>query len=232
MRPHDPQCAALRAVMGLIKPADAMAMIKIFGQARSRAFRVIWLCLESQIPFEHQPVTINVQDAGCKEEWYVALNPNARVPTIDDDGFTLWESAAINLYLAEKYASPLYPRSPEEKGRMLQWAFFVANDVEEPMITVFINRNGFPKEKCDPMLAERAERELPIKLKILEQQLGKTEYFGGERWDMSDFVVASTLYLLFVIKYDFSAFPKLGQWLAASVERPAAREARLLREIR
>jgi glutathione S-transferase len=207
-------------------------MVKIYGQARSRAFRVIWLCLESQIPFEHLPVTINVQNAGCKDEWYVALNPNARVPTVDDDGFTLWESAAINLYLAEKYGSALYPRTPEEKGRMLQWAFFVANDVEGPMITVFINRNGFPKEKCDPVLAERAERELPMKLKILEQQLAKTAYFGGDRWDMSDFVVASTLYLLFVIRYDFSAFPKLGEWLAASVERPAAREARLLREVR
>ena len=206
-------------------------MLKIYGQARSRAFRVIWLCNESNIPYEHVPVTINVDKAQCKEDWYVKLNPNARVPTIEDDGFVMWESAAINLYLAEKYASALYPRTSEGRGRMLQWAFFAANDIEPPMITVFINRNGHPREKCDPVLHELAERQLPAKLKILERQLSETPYLGGNQWDMADFMVASVLYLLFVLKYDFSSFPKLDAWLTASVERTAAREARRLREL-
>ena len=55
-----------------------------------------------------------------KADWYVKLNPNARIPTIDDDGFVMWESAAINLYLARKYKSPLWPRRPQGEGR----AFF------------------------------------------------------------------------------------------------------------
>jgi glutathione S-transferase len=206
-------------------------MLKIYGQARSRAFRVIWLCNESNIPYEHVPVTINVDKAQCKEDWYVKLNPNARVPTIEDDGFVMWESAAINLYLAEKYDSPIYPRTSEGRGRMLQWAFFVANDIELPMITVFINRNGHPREKCDPVLHEVAERQLSLKLKLLERHLSETAYFGGDQWDMADFMVASVLYLLFVIRYDFSGFPKLNAWLTASVERPAAKEARRLREL-
>ena len=99
------------------------------------------------------------------------------------------------------------------------------------MITVFTNRNGHPREKCDPVFHEMAERQLSLKLKILERQLSKTVYFGGDRWDMADFMVASVLYLLFVLRYDFSAFPKLGAWLTASVERPAAKEARRLREL-
>ena len=69
-------------------------MLKLYGQYRSRAFRVAWLCKESGIPYEHIDVTANVEGAGCKDPEYVALNPNARVPTIDDDGFVLWESAA------------------------------------------------------------------------------------------------------------------------------------------
>src|ERR671929_525213 len=84
-------------------------MLKLYGQYRSRAFRVAWLCKESNIPYEHVNVTINVDGATCKNADYVKLNPNARVPTIDDDGFIMWESAAINLYLAEKYRSPLWP---------------------------------------------------------------------------------------------------------------------------
>ena len=75
-------------------------MLKLYGQYRSRAFRVAWLCKESNIPYEHVNVTVNVDGATCKNADYVRLNPNARVPTIDDDGVVLWESAAINLYLA------------------------------------------------------------------------------------------------------------------------------------
>ena len=93
-------------------------MLKIFGQARSRTFRVLWLCEESSIPYEHIPVSIKSDDAQCKEPWYLALNPNGRVPTIDDDGFVMWESWAINIYLAKKYGSPLYPPSPSGEGRL------------------------------------------------------------------------------------------------------------------
>src|SRR5829696_5021540 len=112
--------------------------------------------------------------------------PNARVPTIEDNGFVLWESAAINLYLAEKYGSPLFPVTPEAKGRMLQWAFYIANDVEPPLITVLRNRVVFPPEQRDPTLADEAENILRSKFVILEQQLISAPYFGGEHWNMSD----------------------------------------------
>ena len=91
-------------------------MLKIYGQTRSRAFRVLWLCKESNIPFEQVPISIHVPNATCKEEWYVKLNPNARIPTIDDDGFVMWESGAINLYLAKKHKSPLWPTAREAKA--------------------------------------------------------------------------------------------------------------------
>jgi len=64
-------------------------MRKIYGPARSRAFRVIWLCRETGIPFERIPLTINGDNPQCKEPWYLALNPNGRVPTIDDDGLVM-----------------------------------------------------------------------------------------------------------------------------------------------
>src|ERR1043166_3022748 len=58
---------------------DGTTMLKIFGQARSRTFRVLWLCEESSIPYEHIPVSIKSDDAQCKEPWYLALNPAIRV---------------------------------------------------------------------------------------------------------------------------------------------------------
>ena len=205
-------------------------MLKIYGQWASRAFRVAWLCKESNIPYEHVPVTIYAEDASAKAPWYLALNPNGRLPTIDDDGFVMWESAAINLYLAEKYKSALFPATPEGRGRMLQWAFFTANDVEPPMITMFQNRVLFPPEKRNAALGDAAEAQLLGKLAILEGHLSKHPHFGGDTWDMADFMVASVVYTLTAIKYDLSKFPKLSAWLMASIERPAAKEARKLRE--
>jgi glutathione S-transferase len=205
-------------------------MLKIYGQPRSRAFRVLWLAKESGIPYEHIPVSITAEKPECKEPWYVELNPNARVPTIDDDGFVMWESAGINLYLAEKYKSALYPATQQGRGRMLQWAFYIANDVEPNVITMFQNRVLFPPEKRNAALADAAEATLVGKLKMLEAHLSKHKYFGADKWDMADFMVASVVYTLFSIKYDLSKYPKLDAWLKASVERPAAKEARKLRE--
>jgi glutathione S-transferase len=205
-------------------------MLKIYGAAHSRAFRVIWLAEESGLAYEHIPLTFGVENAQCKEPWYLALNPNGRLPTIDNDGFIMWESAAINLYLAEKYKSPLFPLTFEGKGRLLQWAFFIANDVEPALITVLRNRVVFPPERRNPMLADEAEKTVRSKFVILEQQLIKTPFFGGETWDMSDFMVACVLYILTRLTLDMSAYPRLDAWLKSSIERPAARRARKLRE--
>jgi glutathione S-transferase len=205
-------------------------MLKLYGQYRSRAFRVAWLLKESNIPYEHVNVTINVEGATCKDPKYVALNPNARVPTIDDDGFILWESAAINLYLAEKYRSPLWPSDARGKGRMYQWAFFIANDVEPHMITVMQHRVMFPPEKRNAALADESDAKLQPKLKVLDDHLSKNRYFGVERWDMADFMVASVTFSFTVMKYDLSKYPSFQRWLTASVERPKAKEAIALRQ--
>jgi glutathione S-transferase len=92
-------------------------MLKIYGAPHSRTFRVIWLANEIGIPYEHIPVTFSVPNAQCKEPWYLALNPNGLVPAIDDSGFVMWETAAINLYLAETHKnSSIRPRHKIEAG--------------------------------------------------------------------------------------------------------------------
>jgi glutathione S-transferase len=206
------------------------SMLKIYGQYRSRAFRVVWLCKESRIPYEHVNVTVGGAAPGCKEDWYRRLNPNARVPAIDDDGFVMWESAAINVYLAQKYRSPLYPEDAQGVGRALQWAFFATNDIEPPMITLYQHRVVLPGHERNPALADDCERRLLDKLAVVEGQLARTPYVGGKRWNLSDFMVASVLYTLHTMKPDLSRLPRLETWLEESVERPAAREARKLRE--
>ena len=205
-------------------------MLKLYGQYRSRAFRVAWLLKESGIPYEHVDVTINVAGATCKDPAYLALNPNARVPTIDDGGFVMWESAAINFYLAEKYRSPLWPADMQGKGRAYQWAFFIANDVEPHMITVMQNRVLFAPEKRDAALADAADAKLQPRLKVLDEFLTKNRFFDIDHWGLADFMVASVCYSFFAMKYDLARFPSFQKWLMASLERPKAKEARALRE--
>jgi glutathione S-transferase len=141
----------------------------------------------------------------------------------------MWESGAINLYLAEKYKSPLWPTHAKAKGRMLQWAFFTANDIEPNMITVMQHRVIFPPEKRNPALAEQADTALQPKLKILDDHLSSNRGFGGDNWDMADFMVASVCFSFAGMKYDLSGFPHFQKWLTASIERPKAREAIALR---
>ena len=209
-------------------------MLKLYGQFRSRTFRVAWLCKESAIPYEHVDVSIYGDAPKAKEAWFAAINPNARVPAIDDDGFVMWESAAINLYLAEKYKSPLWPATPQGRGRMLQWAFFTANDVEPNMVTVMQHRVMFPPEKRNNQLADSCDAALQPKLKLMDEHLAENKFFGGApetpRWDMADFMVASVCYSCSVMKYDLAKYPHFQAWLADSIERPQAREARKLRE--
>ena len=205
-------------------------MLKIYGQPRSRAFRVLWMAKEAGIAYEHNPVSIMVENAQCKEQWFVDLNPNARVPAIDDDGFVMWESAAINFYLAEKYKSPLLPPDMASKGRAMQWAFYISNDVESDMILVFQHRFRFPPEKRNPKLADEAEPKLLAKMQVLEDHLNKSPYFQGDKWGMADFIVSSVMYALLEMNYDkLAQFPKLNAFLTASAARPAAVEAIKLR---
>ncbi|HEU0216841.1 MAG TPA: glutathione S-transferase N-terminal domain-containing protein, partial [Stellaceae bacterium] len=78
-----------------------MAEVKIYGVPRSRAFRTLWLAKELGLDYEN--VMIDFADGGTRQPAYLAINPNGHVPAIDDNGFVLWESMAINLYLAKKY---------------------------------------------------------------------------------------------------------------------------------
>lgn len=206
-------------------------MLKIYGAPHSRAFRVVWLANEIGIPYQLVPVSFGVPDAECKKPWYLQLNPNGKLPTIDDDGFILWESAAINLYLAEKYKSSMWPSTVHGRGKLLQWAFFVANEVEPAVIAILRNRIILPPEHRDPVVADEAQHKLRCLLDIMESELQQNPFFAGDGWGLADFMIACVLYIVQVrLKMDLSDSPRLSSWVTASVERPAALIARKLRE--
>jgi len=80
-------------------------MLRLYGSAKSRAVRVLWMAGELGLTYDHKDWLPRAPETRTPE--YRAINPNGRVPTIDDDGFILSESMAINIYLAKKHKSPL-----------------------------------------------------------------------------------------------------------------------------
>ena len=94
-----------------------MSNLRIYGIARTRAYRALWVAMELGLDYEHLPIEIG--DAGARSPEFLAINPNGRLPVIVDDGFVLFESLAITLYLAKKHSpeNSIRPRWKARRGR-------------------------------------------------------------------------------------------------------------------
>ena len=199
--------------------------LKIYGAARSRAARVLWMAKELGLDYEH--VKVDFATGETRTPAHLALNPNGHVPVIDDDGFILWESMAINLYLAKRYnTAGLYPSRREDEAQAWQWSFWGMTEVERPVLTAMMNRAIFPENQRDPATADAAEKSLAAPLKALDGVLGPTLYLLGDHFTVADLNVASILAWARPAQIDMSPFPKVAAWLKNCVERPAARAAR------
>ena len=202
--------------------------LKIHGIPRSRAFRNLWAAEEAGVPYES--IATNFSE-DVRQPAYLAVNPNGRIPAIDDDGFVLWESLAINLYIAKRYAAgTLYPARIEDEARTWQWSLWAANEIEKALIDLVFNRIIYPPEKRDEALARAAEDKLPRPLAVLDAHLGRSAYLLGESFTIADLNVAGVMYGSWFNKIDYARWPHVKAWLERCFARPAALRARKLRE--
>ena len=201
--------------------------LKIYGVARSRAFRVLWMAKELGLDYEH--VKVDFATGETRSPAHLALNPNGHVPVIDDDGFILWESMAINLYLAKKYgAGRFYPSRLEDEARAWQWSFWGMTELERPVLTALFNRAILPESQRDAAAADAAEKTLAQPFGVLQGVLGGSAYLLGDQFTVADLNVASILAWARPAQIDFSVVPKVAEWLKVCAERPPARAARQL----
>lgn len=202
-------------------------MLKIYGAARSRAFRTLWAAGELGLEYEHVP--IDFAKGESRTPSFLALNPSGHVPVIELDGFRLSESMAINLYLAKKYGNGgLYPSSLEEEALAWQWSFWGMTEIETPLLSALRNRAVYPEEKRDPQAAAAAEAALQAPLKVLDGALAGRSHLLGERFTIADLNLAGILAWARPAGIDFAAMPRAAAWLKTCLERPAARAARAL----
>jgi len=192
--------------------------LKIYGMAQSRAMRPLWLARELGIP--HELVETHFMKE-AKQPAYLAINPNGKIPAIDDDGFRLWESMAINLYLVKKHGGPLAPAGLQEEGLVLQWSFWAMTELEPLLMTVLLHTQILPEDKRDPAQAEKAAKRLQAPLGVLEKHLAERPHLLGERFTVADLNVASVLVWARLARIDLAGTPKVAAWLKASMARPA-----------
>lgn len=176
-------------------------MLKLYGGARSRASIVQWYLEELGVPYEF--VLLDMKAGEHRQPEYLAINPMGKVPAIVEDGFQLWESGAIVLYLAEKHND--IPNSLEERMKITQWVLF-ANSTLVTGIFVETNR----------------EREAPKLLTALNQILERQPYLLGEKFTVADVAVGSILaFIPMMLQMDLSAYPAVLDYNQRLSQRPA-----------
>jgi glutathione S-transferase len=201
-------------------------MLRIYGSANSRAIRVLWMAEELGIPYEQKDWLPRAPETRTPE--FLALNPNGRVPVIDDHGFVLSESMAINVYLAKKHRSALYPADPQREALALQWSLWETDRLDRQIVDYVRHTSALPEAERKPAAAEEAWKQVVPALDVLETALTKSRWLAGPEFSVADLNVASALYRALTI--DLAKWPRVQAWLKSCWERPAAKKARAMRE--
>jgi glutathione S-transferase len=203
-----------------------MAGLRIYGIARTRAFRALWAAMELGIDYEHDPVEIG--DAGARAPEFLAINPNGRLPVIVDDGFVLFESLAITLYLAKKHSpGRLYPGTLEGEARAWQWSFWAVTEVDRGVNIWSLHAVRLPPPERDAGKREEALKVLAAPFRVLDAALAAQPYLLGRDFTVADLNVAAVISR--AVDMDLGAVPHLQAWLKRCLERPAAIEALALK---
>jgi glutathione S-transferase len=201
-------------------------MLRIYGSANSRAVRVLWMAGELGIAYDHKDWLPRAPETRTPE--FRALNSNGRVPTIDDDGFVLAESMAINLYLAKKHKSALFPANPKGEALAMQWSLWETDRLDRQIVDYVRHTKALPEAERKPELAEKAWKEVVQAFDVLENALTKSKYLIGAEFSVADLNVAAALYR--ALSVDLAKWPHVDAWMKACWERPAAKTVRAMRE--
>jgi glutathione S-transferase len=203
-----------------------MSGLRIYGIARTRAFRALWVAMELKLDYEHLPIEIG--DAGARAPEFLAMNPNGRLPVIVDDDFVLFESLAITLYLAKKHANgKLYPGALEGEAKAWQWSFWAIAEVDRGVNVWSLHAVRLPPAERDAAKRDEALQVLAAPFKVLDAALAKQPYLVGDGFTVADLNVAAVISR--AVDMDLSAVPNLKNWLTRCLERPAARKALALK---
>lgn len=191
-------------------------MIKIYGTKRSSAYRCHWLITE--LGLEVETVSVDFSTGENKSEPFLKLNPNGKIPVLVDGDLVLFESFAINNYLAEKYQPALLGDSLERRALVTQWNCWALANLADPFMTLVVQSYRKTPDNDDTAAAHAAlERFLPILDKALE---GK-QYLVAETFSVADINISTMVDDQEMTGVDLTKYPNIDRWVKALNARPA-----------
>jgi glutathione S-transferase len=194
-------------------------MIKLYGGKMNRGGRCV-LALE-ECGLEYDLCDLDLQKGEHKKPDYLALNPNGTVPTLVDGDTVVWESIAINLYLAEKYGKGLMPSAPDERAHVYQWSIWAIATLEPHLAAVFLNRVRLPEKERNAAAADAAAAKAAEYLQILDEALKGKQYLVGNGFTIADVNVGHMAAWANMIGVDLARTPNVLRWFASITARPA-----------
>ena len=159
-------------------------MITLYGSSKGRASRSL-LALE-ELGLSYEQVPLKPWESEADKARLAALNPNGRVPVLDDSGLVVWESMAINLYLGDRYGGPLWPATAALRAKLYQWSVWAQTSID--VMTRHMGRFS-----QDAAVKAAAEAERLAALSILDGALAGRPYLLGDHFTLADLNVAATL---------------------------------------
>jgi glutathione S-transferase len=199
-------------------------MLRIWGRNTSvNVQKAMWAIGELGLP--HERIDVGGAFGKNNEPAYLAMNPNGLVPTLEEDGFVLWESNSIVRYLAAKYgAGTLEPANLQARARASSWMDWQLTVAGPALTPVFWGLIRTPPEKRDHAAIEAGKIKSMAAMKILDAQLAKTAFVAGEALSMGDIPVALITYRFRRLVPDRPGLDHLERWFTAIEQRPAFKE--------
>jgi glutathione S-transferase len=199
--------------------------MKLYFNPLTRSTRPRWMLEELGVPYEISPV--DVMKGEHKQPAYMAkVHPLGKVPALEDNGFTVIESAAIVMHLADKYPEKrLAPAvGSNERGEYYQWILFAMTEAEPSLVTIFLNTRILPEDQRNPAAVAQAIERFKPPATVLQERLKGREYIVGNTFTAADVVVGGVLTLAHRVG-QLGDFPGLQAYMGRLMERPAAKKA-------
>ncbi|HEY7666238.1 MAG TPA: glutathione S-transferase family protein [Xanthobacteraceae bacterium] len=199
-------------------------MLKIWGRNTSvNVQKVMWAVGELDLP--HERIDVGGSFGKNREPAYLAMNPNGLVPTLEEDGFVLWESNSIVRYLAAKYGSgTLAPADLRARARASSWMDWQLTVAAPALTPVFWGLVRTPPEKRDHAAIEAGKVKSMAAMKILDAQLAKSPFVAGDALSMGDIPVALMAYRFRRLVPERPGLDHLERWFTTIEQRPAFKE--------
>lgn len=199
-------------------------MLTIWGRRDSFNLQKVMWCV-GELGIAHRRIEAGGAHGVTDTAEYLAMNPNGRVPTIDDDGFVLWESNAIVRYLAAKHGmGTLCPEDPVRRAdadRWMDWQSATVGAVMRPLI-ISMFRTG-PEDRDPAAVAAQLAAAAGI-WSMLDAQLAERDYLTGDRLTMADIPMGTYAWRWFSIEAERPELPNLAAWYGRLCDRPAYRD--------